>query len=122
EQKMKSNFRSVNIDPKKAYEFIGLKTDAGIKMSWVDLKKKLNQLKSQITGDKAAGFRQIEYVFHYNSSKAEYDAFLQGQPAFEELKKSVTTYTELQQALMDVQHYLILLADIENAIVQKLKK
>lgn len=119
EQKINANFRAVSIDPKKVYEYIGLTAQQGIKMSWQDVKKKLNQVKSKID---TTAFRQIEYAFHYNSSKAEYDAFLQGAQSFEELKRSVTTYAELQQALMLVQEYLLHLADLEDAIIRKLRK
>jgi hypothetical protein len=119
EQKMAANFRPANIEPRKAYEYLGLTPEAGKKMPWVDLRKKLTQLKSTMNEQ---AYRQLEYAFHYNSSKAEYDAFLDGEKGLEALKKSIKLYAELQEALMAVQEYLLQVAEIDNTIMIQLKK
>lgn len=128
EQKIVSNFKTTKINPRGAYEFLGLTTQAGINMPWTELKNKLQvrkkqlQQANQLTSDTAMAYRQLEYVFHYTVSKDEYDAYLKGSHTFDELKKSIKTYTELQHVFVMVQNYLMLLAEIDNTIDRNLKK
>lgn len=87
---MTANFASLEYDPKKAYEALGLSVKEGKKfsaefiLSLID--DELGDMSTPLSRKKL--LRQLRYVFANEYAKQEYDAYLQGKRAIEALRLS----------------------------------